>query len=364
MKAALDNFLKNHADAFVRYRRKKLKEIENLINPLLEEVKKLDGKFDFEMVNPKSFYTIKSPIHYEVLLIFHGVDPEEISVEDGQTPAGFALAKLTGKKMVSKWKFCSGNSNPSKVYMSAKIVREKLFELVNRVISGSSFLESLEGSNFCVEVVDDDDVISMQVSGQDVEAYSVDLIPAIPYPGRWVLSAHAWESKQADWMSKTLKEEVIKTGFHLVARPSPSRSSYQWQIDFPGPMRKLLEIDMGCRIKCLLILEIIMGDMYSQRDACDSFQLETLVLRITEHYPVKSFWSEEKFSKRFLDTIRELQRCLSERHLTQIFIPGVNLFRDFDKLSLKSCEEVVQSVLENPENFLNTFELFQYTTAL
>lgn len=179
-----------------------------------------------------------------------------------------------------------------------------------------------------------------------------------------MLSAHAWESKQADWTSKTLKEEVIKTGFHLVARPSPSRSSYQWQIDFPGPMRKLLEIDMGCRIKCLLILEIIMGDMHSQRDTCDSFQLETLVLRITEHYPVKSFWSEEKLSKRFLDTIRELQRCLSERHLTQIFIPGVNLFRDFDKVSLKSCEEVVQSVLENPENFLNTFELFQYTTAL
>ncbi|XP_022804771.1 protein mab-21-like 3 [Stylophora pistillata] len=364
MKAALENFLKKHADAFVRYRRKKLMEIENIINPLLEGVKKLDEKFDFEMMNCNSFYIIKSPIHYEVLLNFHGVDPEEISVEDGQAPAGFTLVRLSGKKMVSRWKFCSGNSNPSKVYLSAKTVREKLFELSKRVIASSSYLGLLEARNFCVEVTDDDEVISLRVSGHDVEAYSVDLLPAIPCPGRWVFSAHAWESKQADWTSKTLKEEVIKSGFHLVARPSPSRSSYQWQIDFPGPMRKLLEVNMGCRIKCLLILEIIMGDMHSQRDTCDSFQLETIVLRITEHYPVKSFWSEENFSKRFLDTVIELQRCLSERSLTQIFIPAVNLFQNFDKVTLKRCEEVVRSVLADPENFLNAFQLFQYTTAL
>ena len=364
MNAALDNFLKTHAEVFVRHRRRKLMEIENLINPLLAEVKKLDGKFDFEMISPNSFYIIKSPSHYEVLLVFRGVDPEEISVEDGQTPAGFSLTRLTGKKMVSRWKFCSGNSNPSKVYLSAKIVKEKLFELVKRVVNSSSFLGQQETRKFCIEVDGRGDMITLLVSGHDVEPYSVDLVPAIPCPRRWVLSAHAWESKQADWTSKTLKEEVIKSGFHLVARRSPSRSSYQWQIDFPGPMRKLLEVDMGCRIKCLLILEIIMGNMHSQREVCDSFHFETLALRMTEHYPVKSFWSEEQFAKRFLDIIKELQRCLSARFLTHIFIPDVNLFRDLDKVTLRNCEEVVQNVLRDPENHLNTFELFQYTTSL
>lgn len=70
---------------------------------------------------------------------------------------GFVLVKFIGKKMVFKWKFCSGNSNFSKVYMLVKIVREKFFELVNWVISSLFFLELFEGSNFCVEVVDDDD---------------------------------------------------------------------------------------------------------------------------------------------------------------------------------------------------------------
>lgn len=83
MKVVLDNFFKKYVDVFVWYCWKKFKEIENLINVLLEEVKKLDGKFDFEMVNFKSFYIIKLFIYYEVFLIFYGVDFEEIFVEDG-----------------------------------------------------------------------------------------------------------------------------------------------------------------------------------------------------------------------------------------------------------------------------------------
>lgn len=83
MKVVLDNFFKKYVDVFVWYCWKKFKEIENLINLLLEEVKKLDGKFDFEMVNFKSFYIIKLFIYYEVFLIFYGVDFEEIFVEDG-----------------------------------------------------------------------------------------------------------------------------------------------------------------------------------------------------------------------------------------------------------------------------------------
>lgn len=83
MKVVLDNFFKKYVDVFVWYCWKKFKEIENFINLLLEEVKKLDGKFDFEMVNFKSFFIIKLFIYYEVFLIFYGVDFEEIFVEDG-----------------------------------------------------------------------------------------------------------------------------------------------------------------------------------------------------------------------------------------------------------------------------------------
>lgn len=83
MKVVLDNFFKKYVDVLVWYCWKKFKEIENLINLLLEEVKKLDGKFDFEMVNFKSFFIIKLFIYYEVFLIFYGVDFEEIFVEDG-----------------------------------------------------------------------------------------------------------------------------------------------------------------------------------------------------------------------------------------------------------------------------------------
>ena len=365
MNAALDNFLKTHAEDFVFHRRRRLLEIEKIINPLLTEVKKIDAKFDFEMISPNSFYIIKSPSQYEMLLIFQGIDPGEISIEDGQTPPGFSLARLTGKKMVSSWKFCSGNSNPSKVYMSAKIVKEKLFELVKRVVNSAPF-RGFQGGKFCIRINEsrDDDTISLMVSGHGVEPYSLDLIPAIPCPGRWVFSAHAWETKQGDWSSRRLKEELIGRGIHLVARPSPSKSSYQWQIDFPGPMRKLLDLDMGCRTKCLLILEVILENMQSFRDRCNSFHLETLVMHVTERFPVKSFWNDEKFAKRFLDIFKELQQCLLEKSLRHIFLPNVNLFRDIDKLALENCEEAVQKVLSDPETFLNTFELSKYTTSL
>ena len=366
MNVALESFVKTHAEQFVQHRRRMLMEIEKIINPLLAEVKKIDAKFDFELISPNSFYVVKSPTHFEVLLIFQGIDPEEISIEDGQTPPGFSLARLTGKRMVSRWKFCSGNSNPSKVYMSAKIVKEKLFELVKRVVNDGPNDRQQEAGKARIAVNEacDDDTISLLVSGHDAEPFSLDLVPAIPCPGRWVFSAHAWQSKPADWANRKFKEELIRSGIHLVARPSPSKSGYQWQIDFPGPMRKLLELDMGCRTKCLLILEIIMENMHSFQERCDSFQLETLAMHVTEKFPIRSFWSDEKLSKRFLDTVKELQRCLSERNLGHIFLPNVNLFRDVNKLALDSWEEGIQKVLRDPEKFLNTFELFKYTTSL
>lgn len=365
MNDALENFVKTHAENFVFHRRRMLMEIEKIINPLLTEVKNIDARFDFETISPNSFYIVKSPNRYEVFLILQGIDPREISIEDGQSPTGFSLARLTGKKMVSRWKFCSGNSNPSKVYMSAKIVKEKLFELVKRIVDSVSFRGLLKGK-FSITLDDtcDDDAISLLVSGHDVEPYSLDLLPAIPCPGRWVFSAHAWESKPSDWASKGFKEELIRCGVHLVARPSPSKSSYQWQIDFPGPMRKLLELDMGCRTKCLLILEIIMENIQSGRDRCNSFHLETLLLHVTERFPIKSFWSDGKFAKRFVDIMKELQRCLSERSLGHTFLPNVNLFQNLDKLALENSEEGVQNVLSDPEKFLNTFELFEYDTSL
>lgn len=365
MNVALESFVKTHAEHFVQHRRRMLMEIEKIINPLLTEVKKIDAKFDFELISPNSLFVVKSPSHFEMLLIFQGIDPGEISIEDGQTPAGFSLARLTGKKMVSRWKFCSGNSNPSKVYMSAKIVKEKLFELVKRVVNDEPNSRQQEGKvSIAVNEACDDDTISLLVSGHDAEPFSLALVPAIPCPGRWVFSAHAWESKPADWANRKLKEELIRSGIHLVARPSPSKSGYQWEIDFPGPMRKLLELDMGCRTKCLLILEIIMENMQSSEERCDSFQLETLVMHVTEKFPIRSFWSDEKFSKRFLDIMKELQRCLAERSLGHIFLSNVNLFRDVDKLALESWEEGVNKVLSDPEKFLNTFELFKYTTSL
>ena len=365
MNIALESFVKTHAEDFVLHRRRMLMEVEKIINPLLAEVKKIDAKFDFELINRNSFYVFKSPSHLEVLLIFQGIDPGEISIEDGQTPAGFSLARLTGKKMVSRWKCCSGNSNPSKVYMSAKIVKEKVFELVKRVVHDVPNHRQQEGKvRIAVNEACDSDTISLLVSGHDAEPFSLDLVPAIPCPGRWVFSAHAWESKLADWANKKLKEELMRSGIHLAARPSPSKSGYQWQIDFPGPMTKLLELDMGCRTKCLLILEILMENMQSCKERCDSFQLETLVIQVTEKFPITSFWSDEKLSKRFLDIMKELQRCLLVRSLSHIFLPNVNLFRDVDKLALESWEECVDKVLSDPEKFLNTFELFKYTTSL
>ena len=362
---ALADFLKTHAENFILHRQKRVMEIEKIINPILTEVRNIDARFDFETLSPNSFYSFKSSSHYEILLIIQGIDPEEIAIEDGQTPPGFSLARLTGRKMVSRWKFCSGNSNPSKVYISAKIVKEKLYELVKRVVNNGSFLGEQEG-NFCIQVDEkrDDDAIWLSVSGHDVESFTLDLIPAISCPERWVFSAHAWETRHPDWPSKKLKEEIVRGGIHLVARPPPSKSSYQWQIDFSGPMRKLIELDMGCRTRCLLVLEIILEDMQSGRRGCDPFHLKTVVIRVTEQFPVKSFWNDDKLAKRFMAVIKELQKCLLERNLGHVFLPNVNLLRDVDKLALESCKEGVDKVLQDPENFFKEFELFQYTTSL
>lgn len=178
------------------------------------------------------------------------------------------------------------------------------------------------------------------------------------------ISAHAWETKQPDGLSKKLKQDILQRGVQLVARTSPSKSSYQWQIDFSGPMRMLIELDMGCRKTCLLILEIILEDMQCGRSGCDTFHLETLAIRVTHQLPFKSFWDEGKLAKRFMDIIKELQRCLLESNLEHIFLPSINLLRDVDKLALENCKEGLQQILQDTEKYFRQFGLLKYTTSL
>ena len=79
--AALNCFLETHAETFVLQRRQRLMEIEKVINPILSEVKKIYERFDFETLSGKTFYVVKSPNHYEILLVFQGIDPEELAIE-------------------------------------------------------------------------------------------------------------------------------------------------------------------------------------------------------------------------------------------------------------------------------------------
>lgn len=44
--------------------------VEKIINLLLVEVKKIDVKFDFELIGFNSFYVVKLLIYVEVFLIF------------------------------------------------------------------------------------------------------------------------------------------------------------------------------------------------------------------------------------------------------------------------------------------------------
>ena len=361
---ALNEFLKLHAESCLLHRKRVRAHIQAVVNPILADVREADPTLDFEPLDMSSFFlAIRSRHVYEVNVNLRSLETEDFSIEDGQTAPGFALVKINSKTRRSKWEMYSGRSNPGKMYLSAKLISEKLLE---RIKASLKRKPQHSEKRISVQVSEElfHNTVTLELSGMDPESYFVSLVPAISCAGRWTYSANAWLNEHSHWPNKILKQETISDGIHLVGKPSPTKSAYQWCITFPKPTKRLIQADIGCRNKCLSVMEIILENTPYAPRGVDQSHFKALVLHMSKKFPVQEFWAEDKFSQRFRDLMLELQRCLAEKNLAEFFLPGMNLFRDLEEPTFKIWKLQLKEILQDVERFLQHFENAPYTTAL
>ena len=367
LSASLEDFLAQYGESYVLQRNQNRKFLEAVINPLLAEVNTENFNLRFELMNSESIVYAKNRKEFDVFVNLCNFDALDISIEDGQAPAGFAMVKLqsTGSKNqhTSQRRAFTVTSNSGKTFLSTKLVSGTLLQSIKKILSKGLFPKS-QNYKLTVEDFPVDNAVVLKVSERFHEdMFSVNLFPAVPCPGRWACSAHAWQIERHHWPNKSTKEEVFRDGIHLTTKPSPVTSPYHWQIAFFKPRRRLLVENVGCRNKCLDVLKIT-ADNCKTLSGLNEVQIESLMLHMHHKLPVDKFWNNNKFGQRFLDVLKELQSMLETSDLPDFFLPRLNLLRDVQKATKQDCMTQIKDILENPAHFFRSFEICHLNTAL
>ena len=263
-----------------------LRSVKTILDPVLVELCKREPLLDFNPLNTSSLHQGKTSNILEVILCLKNFDSSEhmLSIEDGNSPIGFAFAKLSGKR--TSWdEFCI-KSNSGKKYLSAKIISEKLHGHLRALLSKKTLTQHV--NEFQTELMEhlEDNAVSIKLFSS-AETFTLHIIPTIPCKGRWTFGANPWLSEESHWPSKAMKHEAMNKGIHLVGRSAPTKSPCQWQIAFLEPWRMLLSDGAdNCRTKCLETFNLILNRSPLLQKGVTLFLLETVALNLYKKYGI------------------------------------------------------------------------------
>lgn len=329
-----------------------LRFVTTLLNPLLQELYKRDPLLNFNPLNSSTTHQGRTRYIYEGFLCLKDfkTSEDELSIEDGNSPTGFAFAKLSNKKSPTD-ELCI-TSNSGKKYLSPKTISEKILHHLRALLSEDYILAS-RSSEFQFDLLDhlEDSAVTLKLYSPR-ETFKLHILPTIPCKGRWTFGANAWLSEESHWPTKGMKYESIDRGIHLVGRSAPTKSPCQWQIAFFEPMKIMVDSSNQChRNKCLDVMRLIVNRSQILQKGMTLFALETATLKLYKMYPQAIFWREEKFAQRFIDLVEELRKAVRARKLNDFFLYDLNLLKDMDQKTSELCDQELKKLLEDPKQF-------------
>ncbi|XP_031554314.1 protein mab-21-like 2 [Actinia tenebrosa] len=365
LKSSLDSFWKTNSKSHPTTEETIFRVMKSLLDPILVKLPDRDPVLDFDPLESSKFYQGKTSDVFEVLLCLKNFDSSELglAIEDGKSPAGFAVPKLTDKRTV--WDDFCIRSNSGKKYVSSRIFSEKLLGHLKWLMT-QEIAADAQMNEFMIKINEhlSDNTVTFSLSSPTQEVYSVHVFPTIPCRDRWTFGAKMWQTEESHWPTKAMKHECMEQGFYLVGRQAPTKSPCQWQIAFLEQMKKFLEDNNGCRNECLAILKLILHSSPQLQKGVRQYHLETIILNLYKKYPKPSFWTDDKFIPRFLDAVHDLQDCIEQRKLHDFIHLDLNLMKELDKATAESCKMQIKILLEEPEKFFSALDLEQTDTSL
>ncbi|XP_074614012.1 protein mab-21-like 2 [Acropora palmata] len=316
-----------------------MKQIEETVNEVLEEVERLDSNFKLQRMSPDSYYERKSWNEVDILIVLENVSLDEFAIEDLKTPTGYAKIRLKTSAGTSDEETASAipsSSSESGVTSS----RHPLFQWATEMQPGEIYLSPKELSRVFAALVsratgrilrNGSNLNRKCVSFTEEEAsvpFIVNLIPTVACPQNWPLCAYWLKNHTKNWPTENAKDEVMLRGMHLVAIVTNKDSDFLWRISFCAARRHLLSSDCEGKTKCLRVLKVLLQNDLSRPKGLVPLHLDNIVLWASKKHWRKEEWAESMLSDRVLEILVALHKCLENRDCYNFFVPTMNLYSD------------------------------------
>jgi len=158
------------------------------------------------------------------------------------------------------------------------------------------------------------------------------------------------------WPEMEGKSKIVKGGTHLMAVPGKVKN-HAWGVSFLKTRKILLNHCDGYQTatNILLALQVINKSVLSHRD-CSGLLLPVhfimILFWVHESYRDQKDWSRENMSKRFIDVLIALKRCLERKLCPDFFFPKLNYFENLQEDELYRLLQNLDEVLQRPDAYL------------
>ena len=340
-----------------------MKQIEETVNEVLDEVERLDSNFKLRRMSPESYYELKSRNEVDILIVLDNLSPNKFVIEDMKTPTGYARIRMEPSKMTSL-----SNMTPSDMTSPTNLTSShfQLFQWCEETQLGELYLSPKKLCKAFAELVSraagkiarngssvNRKRVSFSNSDKDASIlFTVNLIPTVECPQTWPLCAYWLKSCSKKWPAEGVRNNVIRGGMHLVALVTSKESDFLWRISFCAARRHLLQSDFQGKKKCLRILKVLLNKELSRPKGLVPLHLENIALWASRKYWQEEEWAEYVLSERFLEMLVALHKCLDNNDCYNFFVPTMNLFSELRPDVLKMLAVKVKDVLHDPFKYL------------
>ncbi len=167
----------------------------------------------------------------------------------------------------------------------------------------------------------------------------------------WPKVADLWTSRNREWPSNQVVQEVMKCGYYLVPKHSPGgNADLEWRLSFSQAEIILSNNMTNVQKNCYKFINAIHNKELQNPKVLTTYHMKTVFLWILETFP-DSQWTEETTADRVCDILYEVLIFLTEGKLPHYFLPELNLLDGFSHDEIDSVTKKLTSIIHNLDQY-------------
>lgn len=333
--------------------------VQSIVNILLSAITKYDAKFSFQPVSSSSFFIEKEANHFELVIFLSqkSLHPAEIRLQGDGCLQGLTLIEMIeNMRSYCIWKSLCRKATSEKEYLSSKMLRAELSNLLSKLLADMLFLQHYHDKTMQgIEVrnISSEDVVSIEIKIRGLTLI-VDLVTAIDCEGLWPVHRDSSKvennaKKPSEKGNTQPRRKTVNCGIQLVSKATSLE--YHWRIWYCKAERFELNFNrFPQRRKCFQLLKTF---VYNELECnfLKPYHLQTVLLHESAKFSDENHWTVQKLPIRFYGLIRLLESFARDKFCPHFFSPSLNLFTEISSHNLRVFCQKVKVIKERHEKF-------------